>query len=84
MCENTKDIDLRRKEYELFEYLARNRNRVISRCELLDHVWDYRSYTGSNTIDVHIKRIRDKIVNKNLIETVHGQGYRIKYSSKAS
>ena len=81
--EKEKDVDLRKKEYELFEYLARNRNRVISRCELLDHVWDYRSYTGSNTVDVHVKRIRDKISNKALIETVHGQGYRIK-DSKAS
>jgi DNA-binding response OmpR family regulator len=73
-----KDVDLRKKEYELLEYLMRNKNRTVSRCELLDHVWDYRSYTGSNTVDVHIKRIRDKILNKGIIETVHGQGYRIK------
>ena len=81
-----KDVDLRKKEYELLEYLMRNRNRTVSRCELLDHVWDYRSYTGSNTVDVHVKRIRDKIINKSLIETVHGQGYRIKdiKNSKAS
>jgi len=72
------DIDLRKKEYQLLEYLVRNKNRTISRCELLDHVWDYRSYTGSNTIDVHIKRLRDKLPRKSLIETVHGQGYRIK------
>jgi DNA-binding response OmpR family regulator len=73
-----RDVDLRKKEYELLEYLMRNRNRTVSRCELLDHVWDYRSYTGSNTVDVHIKRIRDKILKKGIIETVHGQGYRIK------
>lgn len=77
------DIDLRKKEYQLLEYLIRNKNRTVSRCELLDHVWDYRSYTGSNTIDVHIKRLRDKLPKKSLIETVHGQGYRIK-DSKAS
>ena len=77
------DIDLRKKEYQLLEYLVRNRNRTVSRCELLDHVWDYRSYTGSNTIDVHVKRLRDKIPCKGLIETVHGQGYRVK-DSKAS
>ncbi len=77
------DIDLRKKEYQLFEYLVRNRNRTISRCELLDHVWDYRSYTGSNTIDVHIKRLREKLPKKGLIETVHGRGYRVK-DSKAS
>jgi two-component system, OmpR family, copper resistance phosphate regulon response regulator CusR len=72
------DIELRRKEYELFEYLVRNKNRTVSRCELLDHVWDYRSYTGSNTVDVHIKRLRDKLPKKGLIETVHGQGYKVK------
>ena len=77
------DISLRKKEYQLLEYLIRNKNRTVSRCELLDHVWDYRSYTGSNTIDVHVKRLRDKIPHKGLIETVHGQGYRIK-DSKAS
>ena len=77
------DIDLRKKEYQLLEYLFRNKNRTVSRCELLDHVWDYRSYTGSNTIDVHVKRLRDKIPCKGLIETVHGQGYRVK-DSKAS
>jgi DNA-binding response OmpR family regulator len=72
------DIEIRKKEYELFEYLVRNRDRVISRCELLDHVWDYREYIGSNTIDVHIKRLRDKLGSKSLIETVHGVGYQIK------
>jgi len=72
------EIELRKREYELFEYLVRNKNRTVSRCELLDHVWDYRSYTGSNTVDVHIKRLRDKLPKKGLIETVHGQGYRIK------
>ncbi|MGI6423330.1 MAG: response regulator transcription factor [Candidatus Dojkabacteria bacterium] len=86
VSEDRKDINLRKKEYQLLEYLMRNKNRTVSRCELLDHVWDYRSYTGSNTVDVHIKRIRDKITNKSLIETVHGQGYRIKdrKSTKAS
>lgn len=77
VCVENKDIELRKKEYELLEYLARNRNRTVSRCELLDHVWDYRSYTGSNTVDVHIKRIRDKVPS-NIIETVHGQGYKVK------
>jgi len=79
-----KDVSLRKKEYQLFEYLVRNRNRTVSRCELLDHVWDYRSYTGSNTIDVHIKRLRDKLPQKGLIETVHGQGYRVKQLKSSS
>ncbi|HAM96339.1 TPA: DNA-binding response regulator [Patescibacteria group bacterium] len=78
VTKDEKDINLRKKEYSLFEYLARNKNRAISRCELLDHVWDYREYVGSNTIDVHIKRLRDKLEDKNLINTIHGVGYKIK------
>jgi DNA-binding response OmpR family regulator len=50
---------------------------------LLDHVWDYRSYTGSNTVDVHIKRIREKVPT-NIIETVHGQGYKVKVFKSSS
>jgi len=73
---------VRKKEYDLLEYLVRNKDRVISRCELLDHVWDYREYVGSNTIDVHIKRLRDKLHDKNIIETVHGIGYKAKNTKK--
>ena len=79
-----KDIEIRKKEYDLFEYLVRNKGRVVSRCELLDHVWDYREYVGSNTVDVHIKRLRDKLGEKGLIETVHGVGYKVKDYQKDS
>lgn len=75
---SNKDIVLRRREFALLEYMARNKNRTISRAELLDHVWDYRRATGSNTVDVHVKRLRDKIMDKDLIETVHGFGYTIR------
>lgn len=78
VSKDEKDLDLRRKEYELFEYLVRNKERTVSRCELLDHVWDYRNYVGSNTIDVHIKRLRDKLSDKSIICTVHGVGYQVK------
>ena len=69
------EIEVRNKEYDLFEYLVRNKERPISRCELLDHVWDYRQYVGSNTIDVHVNRLREKLEDSNVIETVHGVGY---------
>ena len=72
-----KEISVRKKEYDLFEYLVRNRDRAVSRCELLDHVWDYRQYVGSNTIDVHIRRLRDKLEDKSIIETIHGVGYMV-------
>ncbi|MCD4756091.1 response regulator transcription factor [bacterium] len=72
-----RDVKLRRKEYQLLEYLVKNKDRTVSRCELHDHVWDYREYLGSNTVDVHIKRIREKLDNNSLIQTVHGQGYKV-------
>lgn len=73
-----KELGLRKKEFSLLEYLVRNKGRVVSREELLDHVWDYRRSTMSNTVDVHVKRLRDKIEKKGFIETVHGFGYTIK------
>lgn len=75
---NRNEIQLRKKEFCLLEYLIRNKNRIVSRNELLDHVWDYNKINNSNTVDVHIKRLRDKINNRDLIQTVHGFGYRIK------
>jgi DNA-binding response OmpR family regulator len=77
------DIKLRKKEYDLLEYLIKNSDRTVSRCELHDHVWDYRDYLGSNTVDVHVKRIREKLDNKSIIETVHGKGYKV-VSTKSS
>jgi DNA-binding response OmpR family regulator len=71
------EVPLRKQEYSLFEYLLRNKNRTVTRYELMDHVWDYRKFNNSNTIDVHVKRLRDKLGNRNLIQTVHGVGYRI-------
>lgn len=72
------EIKLRKKEFCLLEYLIRNKNRTVSRNELLDHVWDYNKINNSNTVDVHIKRLRDKINNRDVIQTVHGFGYRLK------
>jgi len=71
-----KEIPLRRKEYNILEYLARNKNRPISRSELLDHVWDYKRIVGSNTVDVHINKLRKTLRDRSLIETVHGFGYK--------
>ncbi len=75
---NKNEIKLRKKEFCLLEYLVRNKNRTISRNELLDHVWDYKKINSSNTVDVHIKRLRDKIQDPRVIETIHGFGYRVK------
>jgi DNA-binding response OmpR family regulator len=68
-------LELRKKEFQLLEYLVKNRGRTITRSELSDHVWDYRNITGSNTIDVHINRLRDKLKDESIIRTVRGFGY---------
>lgn len=54
-------LHLTRREYLLLEYLLRNKERAVTRAELLDHVWDYRKSFGSNTVDVHVQKLRSKI-----------------------
>lgn len=74
------DITLRRKEFDLLEYLLRNKNRVVTRSMILEHVWDNNVDFFTNAIDVHIKYLRDRIdrpFDRKLIKTVHGLGYKI-------
>ncbi|MDI9495762.1 MAG: response regulator transcription factor [Bacillota bacterium] len=75
------NIELTKKEFELLEYLMRNKNIVLSREKILDNVWGYDYYGDTNIIDVYIRYIRSKIdqkYNVNLIETVRGVGYIIR------
>jgi len=75
-----KMIPLRRKEFGLLEYLMRNIGLVLTRSMILEHVWDSSTDPITNTIDVHIKYLRnmvDKQFDKKLIKTVHGLGYKI-------
>lgn len=66
------------KEFSMLEYIMRNKGMVMSREDILNHVWDYDSDTMSNVVDVHIKNIRKKLQKKNetIFETIHGIGYR--------
>lgn len=67
------------KEMELFYYLAMNPNQVISRQQLLDRIWGYDFDGDPRTIDVHIKRIRDKLALHHAdwsVITIRGVGYR--------
>src|SRR5258708_109514 len=76
----SKVIPLRRKELYVLEYLMRNAGRVITREMLLDHACDSGAESLTNTVDVHIKYLRDRIdrqFDKKLIKTVHGLGYKI-------
>lgn len=72
------EAKLKPQEYDLLEFLVKNRNRVFSREELLNKVWGF-DYNGDiRTVDVHIRRLRsklDKEADRSLIETVFGVGY---------
>jgi two-component system alkaline phosphatase synthesis response regulator PhoP len=72
-----REIRLTRKEMRLLDELARNEGRVIMREVLLDRIWGLRDYGDSRTLDVHIRRLRTKLGNPKLIETITGIGYRL-------
>ncbi len=55
-----KNLELPPKEFELLSYLAQNPNRVFTREQLLDHIWGYEYIGDTRTVDVHVKRIREK------------------------
>ncbi len=74
-----KVLDTPPKELELLFYLASNPNRVYTRDQLLDEVWGFEYYGDSRTIDVHIKRLREKlegVSDKWALKTVWGVGYK--------
>ena len=72
-----KVIDLTLKEFDLLEYLLRNKGRAIDRDLLLKDVWGYNYCGESRTIDVHVRHLREKLGEfGNKIETVKGIGYR--------
>ncbi len=75
-----KIVYLTRKEFELLEYLMRNRGLVLSRGMIMEHVWDARADAFSNTIETHILNLRrklDRTSKRKLILTVPGRGYKI-------
>ena len=76
-----KQIELTGKEYEVLEYLMQSKNRILSRDQIKEHVWDFDYEGDSNIIDVLIKNIRKKIDiedGKQIIYTKRGFGYVIK------
>lgn len=81
----SKEIYLTRKEFMLLEYLLRMKGRVVSRGMLLEHVWDSTANPFSNTIEAHVRNLRNKLNDRQtpkLIQTVPGRGYRISVASK--
>ncbi len=77
-----KSIDLSRKEFTFLEYLIRHKNRILSKEQIIENVWDYEADVLFNTVEVYIGYLRNKIDKpfkdkKPLIHTVRGFGYRI-------
>ncbi|MFH1051774.1 MAG: response regulator transcription factor [bacterium] len=76
------EIELTTKEYALLEYLMRNKNKILSRSTITQHVWRHNFDPESNIIDVYIKRLRSKIETddnvKPIIQSIRGVGYRLR------
>ncbi len=77
-----KEIELTTKEYALLEYLIKNKNRILSRSTITQHVWKHNFDPESNIIDVYVKRLRSKIEREDgsrpIIQSIRGVGYRMR------
>ena len=76
-----REIILTHKEFSLLEYLLRNKDRILSRTQIIENVWGYDFTPGTNIVDVHIKSLREKVdagFERKLIHTVRGTGYIMK------
>ncbi|WDV45673.1 response regulator transcription factor [Clostridiaceae bacterium M8S5] len=75
-------LELPHKEFELLLFIASNANRVFTRDQILDKVWGYDFIGGSRTVDVHIKRLREKLKDNDSwrIKTVWSVGYKFEVS----
>ncbi len=77
----SKQIDLTAKEYMLLEYFIRNKNTILTRTIIAEHIWNYNFDTGTNIIDVYINHLRSKIdggFDAKLLHTIRGVGYIMK------
>lgn len=67
-------IFLSSTEFSLLHYLMENQGRIVTRSQILSHVWDDQGFRGSNVVDVYVNYLRSKL-EPHLIETVRGSGY---------
>jgi len=76
-----KELELPPKEFELLNFLAQHPNQVFTREQLLDKIWGYEFMGDTRTVDVHIKRIREKMPFEDVwsIKTVWGVGYKLEF-----
>jgi len=76
-----KEVPMTMKEFSLLEYLMKNPNRVLTRDQIMEHLWGWDFDSFSNVVDVHVKNLRKKLHDTNgqkTLETVRGLGYRFK------
>ena len=71
-------VELAKKEFKLLELLASKPGKVFTRQEILENVWGLEVVVGDRTIDVHIRKLREKI-NDQYIKTVKGVGYKFEH-----
>jgi DNA-binding response OmpR family regulator len=75
-----REIDMTAREFAITEYLMRRAGQVVTKSEILDHIWDFAFDGTSNVVEVHISRVRqklDKAFGRHSIETLRGSGYRL-------
>ena len=70
------EIELTQREFDLLEYLLRHAGQVVSRDQLLESVWGFRSLGETRTVEVHVAQLRKKLGRPGLIRTVRGVGYK--------
>jgi len=74
-----REIYLTKREFSLLEYLMLNRGHIVSRSQIMEHVWDYNADPFSNSVETHLASLRRKLNlnNRNLIHTFTGRGYKL-------
>lgn len=80
ILKNGQDVNATKTEYELLKALATRRGQILTRQQLLDHVWGYDYDGDERTVDTHIRRLRDKILS-DAIRTHRGIGYSLEVKS---
>ena len=81
IIKGNKEIELTKNELKILKYLNEKRNKIVSREEIMDYLWESNSFIDDNTLTVNITRLRNKLEElnlKELLETKRGQGYILK------
>lgn len=81
ILKNEKEIELTKNEFRILKYLVQNRQKIVSREEIMEYLWDSESFIDDNTLTVNVTRLRNKLAEldlKELLETKRGQGYILK------